>query len=96
MKKSIVSLSVPALTAGVMAVAPAQAGPYGWRDSGPGHYDHVDKQVDRATVEKRGQGHADRRHQGRGPRPAATANAIWARLFTPSLHMMCRRWLRTV
>lgn len=53
MNKSLMSLSAVALAAGLFAVGQAQAAPYGWRYSGPGHYYYADKQVDRATVEKK-------------------------------------------
>lgn len=52
MKKSLMSLSVLALAAGMFAAAPVQAAPYGWRYAGPGYY-YADKQVDRATIEKK-------------------------------------------
>ncbi|WP_162911050.1 hypothetical protein [Azohydromonas sediminis] len=52
MKKSLMSLAVLSLSAGLLTAAPVQAAPFGWRHAAPGYY-YADKQVDRATVEKK-------------------------------------------
>lgn len=52
MKRSLISLSALALAAGAFSVGQAQAAPYGWHQAKPGYY-YSDKQVDRATIEKK-------------------------------------------
>ncbi len=54
MKARLALVPLAALLAGAFAVTDAiAAGPYGWRYNAPGHYYYQDKQLDRATVEKK-------------------------------------------